>query len=64
MTNVNGCDTSTFGDIDYLKGEFYVLETGNYCKLYVGDFVSKDNAVDKLNQLPEKIRKGAFIVKR
>lgn len=58
------CNKLSFKNIaDKLDG-VYIVSADLYCKLYLGDFASSTAAKDALNTLPDKFKKGAFLVKR
>lgn len=64
MSGNQECSTELFADWLAKEPNLYILDTGGYCKLYLGDFLSRKAASEALKALPKTLNKGAFIVKR
>lgn len=63
VTKKNDCNIESFSELAKQEENLYVLDTGKFCKLYLGDFISAQNARERLKLLPSNLKQGAFIVK-
>lgn len=64
MSKSGSCELDAVTSTGIKQSMNYMLEVGNYCKVYHGDFLSSSAAREALNTLPESVRRTAFVSKK